>query len=74
MGKARKETLIPERTSWSGQGLVPHGEVALRCQLGDQLRMQYFVPLALITFRDKSGTLRTWKTLRHHFGKVYPSL
>src|SRR5262245_29746022 len=29
------------RTSWSGQGLVPHGEVALRCQLGDQFRMQY---------------------------------
>jgi hypothetical protein len=27
--------------SWSGQGLVPHGEVALRCQLGDQLWMQY---------------------------------
>jgi hypothetical protein len=29
------------RTSWSGQGLVPYGEVALRRQLKDQLRMQY---------------------------------
>jgi hypothetical protein len=27
------------RTSWSGQGLVPHSEVALGCQLGDQLRL-----------------------------------